>query len=296
MEIASNENLLKNFYFRKARKHKLRVKFRIMLVLFILPASGIIFFLFFNSSEYDVAANQRSLLGILFDLVILVYVLFIYLTRVKQLLPKSSYIELNQENYKEIWNICYEIIEKLDLSKLKLKIYYIKTNDIEAHITLEKGVVHLFLSRALISHSHHYPKELESILGHEFGHIVQGDSKLFLITKKAFRLPIFLNDMRLCFGIFLALFLFFFSSRQVETAVSIIVISLIYRRIYTGFNRLRKESEFLADLCSLIIIEKSEIIKIVNDYIPESNSPNYPSKKERLKSIELFKKNIIRNK
>ena len=295
MEIPSNEDLLKKIYFKKANKHKFRVKLRIIILLLVLPLANILI-LFMNPSQYDFEANLLGLLSVIFNLVILVYVLFFYLSKIKQLLPKSSYIEINTGIYNEIWRVCNEIVEKLDLGNLKLKIYYLKTNSIEAHITLEKGIIHLFLSRGLISHSHNHFKEFESILGHEFGHIVQGDSKLFLITKKAFGLPILLNDIRLCLSVVATIFLLFFAPREMDSTLTTVVISLIYRRFYTGFNRLRKESEFLADICSLIIIEKSQITKIIEDYLPDINSPNYPSKKERLKSIELFKKNIIRNK
>jgi len=288
----SDTNYLEKFYFRKAKKHKYRVGFRIILLI-MLPVLNI-----WGISAGKVAIADEPLdiflLGFSFltSCLVLVYIVYYYLQRMKRLIPKATYVEINLEDYKEIGDICNAIIDKLGLKGLKLKMYYVKTNRIEAHITLEGGKAHLFLSRGLISYSHHALKEVESILGHEFGHIVQGDSKLFLITKRAFRFPIVINNIQLVLTLVLVVLTFMADHRQAGAGLTQLTIVLFYRWLYSGVNKFRKEAEFLADLCSVIFIENSQIATIIKNYLPDIQSPNYPSKKERLGRIAFVSRII----
>ncbi|WP_343663109.1 M48 family metalloprotease [Chryseobacterium mucoviscidosis] len=283
-----HSDFLKKFYFKKARNHKFRVNLRII-ILVALPTANILL-TFFSESKmfYDEFEIFNLFFSLLMSVIILLYILYYYTRTIKNLLPKSTYTEINNETHKGIWEMCHKTMDQINLRKLRLKIYYMKTNTVDAHITLENNTVHLFLSRGIISHSYHSSKDVESILGHEFGHICQGDSKLFLITKRAFGLPIFLNNLQLILNLALTVLVIFFAPGGLGACIAQLILLLIYRRLYTGFSRLRKESEFLADSCSLIFIENSQIAKIVENYLPDIDSPNYPSRKERLKNIESF--------
>lgn len=287
----TSADYLKTFYFKRANKHRSKLTWRVFLLI-VLPVANILLTFLFPPRTYDEFTPYSLIASLLYSLLILLYVTYHYVRKTKNLLPKSTFVEINKDLYREIWDVCYGLMSKLNLKEIDLKIYYVKTNAIDAHITLEGSTAHLFLSRSLISHSHNSLKEFESILGHEFGHIYQGDSKLFLITKNVFEIPLAINSILLGLNCILIIFAIPNGVDACIPILSRIIILLLYHRLFKGMGRLRVEAELLADLCSLIIVQDSQITKIVKKYLPEHISDNYPSKTARLECIEIAAKQM----
>jgi Zn-dependent protease with chaperone function len=196
-------------------------------------------------------------------------------------------VELNESQFKKIWAASHEIMLKMKLSH-KLRIYYVKKNQAEASVVLEGNTIYLLLSRGMITYSQHNFKDVESIIGHEFGHVCQGDSKILLIGKNTIQIPLIMSVASwifLKFGDYTALTGMFRLQQDLGGSWFILFYCWL-------FVVQRREAEYLADVASIIFVENSTIKDIIEKSVPQSGNLNYPSKSRRLafiqKSLEKY--------
>jgi hypothetical protein len=199
---------------------------------------------------------------------------------------ENNYVNLRTEQFPHLWGICTELRKKMALENYGLNIFYLKSNTLEAHVTVEKNEIFLILSRGLISYSHNNLKETESIIAHEFGHVAQGDNKIGLIAKKTIQIPAIIGTVSfVIMALFMVVTLFEGGNFTTSGGSAIVIVSNYWMLV-----RSRKSSEFLADMASYIFVQHSKIENLIADFMPEKGSFTYPSRNERLKSIETIKK------
>lgn len=203
--------------------------------------------------------------------------------KVVSLLNSEIYIELNEKQFPDLWRACYKILGSMGLN-LPLRIFYAKRDQIEASVILEDNTINLLLSRGIISYSGKNFKHVESIIGHELGHVYQGDTYYMIISRNVSRVPAMLTVLSLVITILTV------SDSNDKPTISLMGLLNYWHifNLYVGLIKHRKKAEYLADMASLTFVKDSAIKELVSSYMPKRSTLSYPSANQRTAFLDKW--------
>lgn len=205
--------------------------------------------------------------------------------KIEEEINHTAYLKLNRQQFPNIWAMCDSIMTSMNIDPHTLEIYYVKNSAFEAHVRLEDNTIYLFLSRGAVSHANVNSIELKSVLGHEFGHVLQRDTKMLLANKRLITIPGIISIAMLLFC-----YLSVFFNLRAFSAPEYFQ-SLWMTILFLNMLNKRQDAEYLADTASKVFVENSVMEDVIEKYVPQKGTLSYPSKKERL---EQLKQNIER--
>jgi hypothetical protein len=230
------------------------------------------------AEENKIESTSHFLTIIFYSFPLFFYFLYLYTNRN----VFRNCIQLRQNQFRDVWRICNNLADKIGLSHYTMNIYLLKDNSFTAATFVRKKTIHLILSRNIFSESEQNIKEVESLIGHEFGHALLKDSKILLANRKLFSLFFVIASITAVNSLFLNFSLTYIA--QLSFILS------TYKE--TIFNR--NYSEHLADLTSLLYVQDSKIISLIHNLPDSENNLLYPDKHARLafleKQISIFRK------
>lgn len=282
-KVAENFNwvALREWYYKNAKTHakSLKSTYNYIRVFFIIQGCVMLFSFSFSmstSEEFDKVLIWVSLIPY-----VLMFGSYLNLAskKVENVISSARYVQLREDQFKKIWSSCYTFMSKMNL-QYALKIYYVKIDSFEASVVLEDEVVYLFLSRNLISYSHNHYEDVEAIIGHEFGHVVQGDTRMMIVTRKAVEIPAIIGTISAIITAVMMIGALLAGKELVEVSLSAMLVVNYWQLVF-----LRRSAEHLSDMASLAFTEKTTIRSIIEKYIPEKRTLQYPSKSQRLMFI-----------
>jgi hypothetical protein len=193
--------------------------------------------------------------------------------------------------YAQLTELC--IIMNIDFSQLRIW----KVISQQAYPSVEEddsGIVHLVLPPNFFLLAQQEPSKSKAILAHELGHVLQADSKLFLITETYLSIINKIFIPLIVVGIAFRFYLILFSNMSNELAgnewfylgflFDVVVISFLV----DGFNKItqaRKQSEFLADTAALLYTGNKSIVDILKNLKDREKNSIHPDKQARLDHI-----------
>ena len=274
----------KKWYFHAVNAHKTsvndRIKFCKGLLIYKVSTILLIFALVGIAAQNSKTTIYYFICAVLTLLFSFSVWAFYYKSKKKKVvysLQNGHFKEINSNQLPFIWSICKNLIEAMRLDSYSLRIIYIKSDFFEAYTVLEDEYIYLFLSRGFITHAEQNMKNIESILGHEFGHVLLGDNKSFLSKKKFMFIPVIFIIMQ-----YLLVMLFYTQMPSMESiSVDLFIILTLH-----SILKERKNSEYLADIASIIFVENSNIKNIINSMVPDVVTFDYPSSSMRIQFID----------
>lgn len=293
-----NKEFLLERYKRAAKVHKKVFKNiqNNIRFYFILQGIMLLIGLFTLKNGLGERGDGFGFLGLIIGLGVIIYFVSIayYLINknksISDALSSSKYVLLRENQFPAIRECCHQLMEKMDLGGYTLFIYYVKTDAFEASVLADEQEINLLLSRSLITYYQSNPKDVESILGHEFGHVYQGDTKMLLVNRTSIQIPGIIGTISaaiLALGIIISLI----QGNGLPQVSGNILIVFYY---WTLVGQ-RREAELLADLASLAFVENSTIEGLIDKYMPKYGTFNYPSNLQRLNFLKLVKKGAAKD-
>jgi Zn-dependent protease with chaperone function len=310
-----NWEQLEKWYFKKARKHKSGYQFRTGLCIFLLVISVIFtipalrglsdtipdynsyggyygdyygrdYSAWFKQREEQEKAIEKAKSAaeyIKVDLVVQLLAnlfalgMFIHeLSRKKyERLEDIPNQKLERTQLVSLWNIVDEIMQKADLADYDVEIYYLKINTPEAHVNRADKLVTLYLSRGLIASVSDKKGYLESVIGHEIGHVRQKDTRLTIINSTSFIAPVMVIILFAVIGVFL----FGINDARAGGTAVMMISSFVF------FIQKRTDAEYLADIGSIVFTRNFTIAKVIEELVAQKTKTGYPSKAARIVNI-----------
>lgn len=225
-----------------------------------------------DNPSVDIKNGEIVILLLSVSLLTFFYPFFIQRNRLKTI----SHVKLNREQFKHIWNIIDNLVEKMELDKYEISLYLLKNNSYEAHVSKTNNTVNLYISRNLVSYYSQDQDEFKAIIAHELGHVFQRDTRLLILSGKILVLPTILVLIAALY-IYLTL-----GSNSLRFVGFFGLIIFTFSKIVIR----RQKAENLADTASIIFLEKTSIISALQKFVSNNDSFWYPSKAERINFIE----------
>lgn len=200
---------------------------------------------------------------------------------------------LKQSQFLPLWELVYNLFEEMNIDKRKnVNIFLSRSPTYFPSIEEHHNVIYLIIPMNFLSLVIKSKGEAKAILAHEFAHILQGDTNLWLqvsiYSKRTHRVyfPFFL-----LFTLFLITTLLmnpvivnFGTISQILFLCGITISSLYLRKdCVIG----RNNSEKLADTASMIYTKPEDLISVLKKYSINTKSIIHPPIEERIKHVKL---------
>lgn len=285
---APDHHTLSAWYRKTAQRHQGSLSAINGYIIFYFIVQGIVFI---STVPYAGTIDGGTGTIIFLSVILYIWMLTKYVfDRSENLLDTISwckYVRLKEDQFPDIWNISYSLMGKMGLRHYTLVMYYAKKDAINASVMLEGNTVYLVLTRGLTTIHRDRPKDVESILAHEFGHVYQGDTRMLYVNRRSIQIPAIIGTVLVIVNIIIALCLWL-KGQPLEipkvTPSSILILH------YWHLVYLRKEAEYLSDMASMIFVQESSLPEIIEKYFPDHATFNYPSSSQRIRFIELITK------
>jgi Zn-dependent protease with chaperone function len=272
---------LVTWYNNRVRRHRLTfIVAIIFLSIYFLPFTMVFVYVLIGGLFNGNHNSYVSLGVLLFFVPILIYYFKRKNKEVTDIVKGNLYVELNEKQFPKIWAACYQLMQKMHLSQ-QLKVYYVKKEAVEASVITKGNIIYLLLSRGMISHSHKKFKDVESIIGHELGHVRQKDARIMLMSKKVISVLVELMFVGLLIGMLFS----FLGWGDPTLGKQMLAPTLIYWLFITH----RRHAEYLADMASIIFVEKSTIGELIELQMSGNGTFSYPSRSARTSYINRIK-------
>ncbi len=210
------------------------------------------------------------------------YIINFYFKIIEPLNSVSDAMPTSEDDFPEVWALAVDLRKRMSLEKYSLKMYYIRSSDVGCFVNVDRHQIHLFVSRGFVANMDIAPKDCESILAHEFGHVYQGDNKLFLVNKAVITIPAVIIIITGFISVLLSAIIFA-SGNGVPNFTG--GINFIYVFTLISLTQKKTEAEYLADLASIVFVENSTIANVISKF----SSPlpkKYSMKNLRLINLE----------
>lgn len=193
-------------------------------------------------------------------------------------------IKLNKSQFLELWEMAKQLLDRMNLNNYQLKIYYIKSSSIGCFVNEDRQQIFLFISRGFVANMDIAPKDCESILAHEFGHVYQGDGNLFFVNKNLLTVP---GVLVIISSIIVAIVALISVVSGAGLPKLLGGINFVYVFTLITLNNKKTEAENLADLASLAYVENSTIKSVINNFSELTiKNIKYSNKTARLLYLE----------
>ncbi|MBA4850932.1 M48 family metalloprotease [Emticicia sp. BO119] len=192
--------------------------------------------------------------------------------RLNHYLKEVNYKRLDRNSFQSLWSLIDDLSQSMSLN-MNVQLFYLQENNFEAHILKEKDNINLFLSRKMISFYSQDLQKFKVILAHEFGHVIQGDTKFLLSGVQSLRKSFIISYIGFIIAYIIGL--------EYGASAVLAITSFIY---YSIFRKRRHEAEYLADIASVCYLQNKTIAEVLELSIIK-DTPFYPTKMKRLSNL-----------
>ncbi|MBA4850931.1 M48 family metalloprotease [Emticicia sp. BO119] len=215
----------------------------------------------------------QGIIAFIFGLVITFIQIYPFLFfRFENYLKNTSYKKIDRNSFQSIWTSIDYIAKSMNID-MPVNLYYLQENNFEAHVINNEEHIDLFLSRQMISFHSQDIDKFQAIIAHEFGHVIQGDTKFLLSSVYSLRKSFVIS--------IIGLIVTFLIGIDFWSFVALSVASFFF---YTNFVERRHKSEYLADIASLCYLQNDKILDVLNLSVTK-DSPYYPTKIQRINNL-----------
>ncbi len=210
---------------------------------------------------------------------------------IKRSIKKGYLWEINLHGSFKICQCVCDCISKMNIKK-PIVLLASDHNIISPSICQSNDLIYLVLPLGLVKMSSVKPDIARAMIAHEFGHVLQNDSKLWGIAH-AFAL----RFRDIFYIIAIAIVVIGIIGRSFEPVVIFMFALMIATGICNRILELRRKSEELADVAAIVYAGGHNIYAAINEYIEndgysvvdsDPSSGVHPAKFWRLKMIEEF--------
>ena len=197
----------------------------------------------------------------------------------------------------DLMGIIEEVAFKMNISVERIFVW--KSFSLQPFPSIEEGndkTFHLLIPPSFHAYARKYPQKAASVIAHEFGHVLQSDTKLYLLceayvgTIRTIFLPVLMS------GLLVQVYLFWKLNIDLKTAPEMLLSFLpalflfgITLYDFKSLKRARRRSEEMADMAAILFLGNDSLLDVLREM---KGRPGLPSSFR--KNLDLRIANIQR--